>query len=237
VIAKGIYSVYSRAGGPSGTIPWTLEADSENSIRILAKEHLDWRDSWFEGLLNSRGDWKGTSESCRWKIAEGEGIPETHNFEMFFHKQNIYLLRLRDRAYPFLQRQPVAEAPLLHLVNYPIVATTWLRPLTLEPGLRQRLSDFVHIGHRYRGAFLELQVATAEYLGKLDVDRPGGNIPGHHFILSYPGGWVDSTFEYWTDMHFIPVKARINAGEGELEYQLTHYELVEPARVAALLSK
>ena len=235
LVASGTYEVHSPAGGPRGVVPWSLEVDSKGGIRLLGEEHLDRRRGWFEGFLDPTGKWNGTSESSHWTIAEGEGLPEVHHFETFFFRRSIYVLRFRERAYPLLQSQPVGQAPFFHMVNYPIVASTWLRRLSLEPNREQRLLDFSHLGARYRGAVLELQAATAKYLGGLHVKGPNGTVPAHHFILSYPGGWVDSTFEYWTDMQFIPLRMKVNADEGAVEYELVRYDQASEEGMASLL--
>ena len=59
--------------------------------------------------------------------------------------------------------------------------------------------------------------------GPVTVEGPAGPVPGHRFELRYPGGWEDSTFEFWTDEQLVPLRLKMFAGEGELEYRLVSY--------------
>jgi hypothetical protein len=82
-----------------------------------------------------------------------------------------------------------------------------------------------HIANRYRGGGLEVQKAHVSYLGAAEIRGSVGTESGHHFMLRYPGGWEDSTFEFWTDEHFVPLRLKMFAGEGELEYRLVQYDV------------
>ena len=108
-----------------------------------------------------------------------------------------------------------------HLVNYPISAVAWLRKLP-EPGERS-ISEVAHIANRYRGGGMEVQEAKYRSFGPVTVEGPTGPVPGHRFELRYPGGWEDSTFEFWTDEQLVPLRLKMFAGEGELEYRLVSY--------------
>jgi hypothetical protein len=213
-VARGVYEVTAEGAGPRGTVEWSLERMAGDDLRLLASETLDQRTSRFEGLLDPAGNWKASTETARWTSGEGDGPPEIHHLETFFYRERIHVLRFRDRAYPLLQSAPVS-GPLFHPVNYPIAAFFWLRGVPRTPGADHRLAELAHIANRYRGGGLEVQPAKVRYGA------------GHHFLLSYPGGWRDSTVEIWTDDRLIPVRVRQDAGEGVVEYKLVRFELMD----------
>jgi len=214
-VATGAYEVTAGAGGPSGTVEWSLERTPKGGLRLLAAERLNVRASRFEGILDPEGNWKGSVETARWIKGEGDGPPEIHHLETFFYRERVHLLRFRDRAYPLLQSAPVKGPPLFHPINYPAAALFWLKRIPRETGVEHRVAELAHIGNRYRGGGLELQPATVRYLGD------------QHYLLRYPGGWLDSTFEIWTDRRLIPVRVKADAGEGVVEYRLSRYEVVD----------
>ena len=168
ILARGVYRVSSSANGPHGDLPWSLSADSNGRIHVFAEEHLDRRTSRFQAVLDADGHWEHVSESCHWNIAEGAGTEETHYFETFFFRNNVYLFRLRPGAFPFLQKQSADASAEFHSVNYPVVSAIWLQHLSLDPGQVHRFTRLVHIANRYRGACLEVQPATAERLAGTD---------------------------------------------------------------------
>jgi hypothetical protein len=223
-LASGAYEVTSSAGGPHGSVPWSLEQDDAGDYWLFATEELDRRISRFEGRLDSDWKWLGSTETVDWVLAEGQGPPEIHHLETFFYPDKLHLLRFRDRAYPVLQTRSVHSPVPFHLVNYPISALAWLRQVPRESG-EESLPELAHIANRYRGGGMEVQEATVGYLGRLPVEGPSGPVPGHHFELRYPGGWEDSTFEYWTDGRLVPLHLKMFAGEGALEYRLVEYEV------------
>ena len=218
-LASGTYQVSTSEGVPRGTVDWTLERTTAGDLRLVAAENLDARRSRFEGLLDPEGHWKSSVETVHWSAGEGEGPPEIHHLETFFYRERVHLLRFRDRAYPLLQSAPVTQGPpVFHPVNYPIAALFWLKRVPRVPGAEQRIEELAHIGNRYRGGGLEVQPAQVSYLGD------------DHYLLRYPGGWLDSTIEIWTDRRLVPVRMRVDAGEGVLTYRMDRYEVVdEPA--------
>lgn len=231
-LGVGRYEVFSREG-LKGRVSWQIEMQADGGIWILSEESLKHRISRFEGLVDAAGHWRYCSEDSHCTSPEGNGTPETQHFRTFFFRNTLYMLRLRARAYPMLQSHPVQQ-PFFHSVNHPLVALPWLRTLPLDFH-DIRLPHFAHIGHRYRGAFLEVQDAVATNLGRDVVKIGERSVPAQHVFLRYPGGWVDSTFDYWTDERLVPIAAKISAGEGELEYRLTEYE-INAAPSCALLS-
>ena len=80
--------------------------------------------------------------------------------------------------------------------------------------------------NRYRGGGLEVQEAWVRYGGEVGKS-PALAVSGHRFLLRYPGDWVDSTFEFLTDSHFVPLQVKLLAGEGALEYRLREYEILD----------
>ncbi len=236
LLARGVYSVSSPSNGPHGDLPWSLAMDPTGRIHVLAEEHLGRRTSRFQAVLGAEGRWKYVSESCHWNIGEGAGAEETHYFETFFFRNNVYLLRLRPGAFPFLQKQSAIVSSAFHSVNYPVVSTFWLQHLSLSPGQVHHFPRLVHIANRYRGACLEVQPATAERLVGTNGPSFDGATDSGHYKLSYAGGWVNSTFECWTDQHLVPQKAQVVSGEGVVDYELTDYE-VRPNFVEYLMGR
>ena len=221
-IAAGVYRLSSVPGGPTGTVPWSFEVDAEGGLWVFATEELAQRTSRFVGQLDPEWNWLGSTETVDWIEPEGEGTPEIHHLETFFYRDKLHLLRFRDRAYPVLQTRSVQSPVPFHLVNYPISAMAWLRKLPREPGERS-ISEVAHIANRYRGGGMEVQEAKYRSFGPVTVEGPAGPVPGHRFELRYPGGWEDSTFEFWTDEQLVPLRLKMFAGEGELEYRLVSY--------------
>ena len=197
-VATGTYKISSPESGPRGVLPWSLEVDAHGQVYIKAEEHLDRRISRFTGIVGLDGEWKCCSQDCKWTVPEGNGPPENQYFETFFFREHVYMLRFRRGAYPLLQSQPFGT-PCYHLVNYPITAGTWLRKLTLNPNQEQALPGFIHLANRYRGACMEAPMAAASYSREAIERVPRRPSPSHHFLLRYRGGWVNSTFECWTD--------------------------------------
>jgi hypothetical protein len=216
-IARGTYDVTSN-GTPAGSVPWRLVRTPGGEVHVDAHERLNQRTSDFEGVLDGQWRWTGSTETARWRQGEGDGPPEIHHLETFFYRQQVHLLRFRDRAYPLLQTRTVTGPVPFYAVDYPISAMTWLRQVPRVPG-RHQLSQLAHIGNRYRGGGLEVQAATATYLG-----ASGGRAspPGFHYLLKYPGGWDDATSEFWTDAHFVPERVVVTAGD-RIEFKLRDY--------------
>ncbi len=226
-VANGEYEV-TRDGEIEGSVAWSIRKEKNESFRLRASERVAERESELEGHLDASFHWKGATETVHWNVGEGLAPAETHHLETFFYRERVHLLRFRDRAYPMLQSR-AARAPVpFHLVNYPVSAFFWLREVERIVGKEQTLPELAHIGNRYRGSALEVQEAYVTYLGEVEVQAPDGSVKGHHFRLRYPGGWEDSTFEYWTDGYFIPVRVKAQVGEGTLEYRLHRLELPAP---------
>ena len=78
---------------------------------------------------------------------------------------------------------------------------------------------------RYEYGLADHQEAKLRSFGPVTVDGPSGPVPGHRFQLRYPGGWEDSTFEFWTDEGLVPLRLKMFAGEGQLEYRLVEYQV------------
>lgn len=234
-VASGTYKVSSPESGPRGVVTWLLEVDGEGQAYITAEERLDRRISRFAGAVGPDGDWRSCSQECEWTTREGNGPPETQYFETFFHREHVYMLRFRRGAYPLLQCQPAGRSLCYHLVNFPIAAGTWLRKLTSTPGEEQVLPGFVHLANRYRGACLEAPKATAICSHESSDGGHRGILPSHHFLIRYPGGWVNSTFECWTDACLIPLRAKVVAAEGPINYELVDYELNAPQKMPTYL--
>jgi hypothetical protein len=224
-VATGTYDVFGGSGNKRGVVSWAIERDDLENFRLQADEQLEVRTSCFEGQIDDQGKWQGSTETVHWTSGEGHGPPEIHHLEMFFYRERAHLLRFRDRAYPLLQSRVVASTPIFHLVNYPISAVFWLRNIERDTDREQVIEELAHIANRYRGGGLEVQKARVSYLGKYQIEDPVVAGSGHHFMLRYPGGWEDSTFEFWTDEHFVPLRLKMFAGEGELEYRLVQYDV------------
>jgi hypothetical protein len=225
-VASGLYDVSKGDGTRKGTAPWSIHEDDEGKMWLQSEERLDDRQSHFEGRLDDDGKWEAATETVDWLRGEGQGPREIQHRELFFHREWIHLLRFRDRAYPLLQSRAVQSAAPFHLVNYPASAVFWLRRVRRDTREEQSLAELAHIANRYRGGGLEVQEAWVRYGGAVEVEGPTGTVSGHRFMLRYPGGWVDSTFEFWTDTHFVPLRLKLFAGEGALEYKLRQYEIV-----------
>lgn len=229
VVATGRYLVSSSEGGPAGQVSWKLAQDDDGNRWIEASEDLDRRKSRLEGRLDPQGNWLGSSERVDWLVGEGKAAPEIQHLETFFYRDKVHLLRFRDRAYPLLQSRAVTSPVPFYLVNYPFSAALWLRNVELKEGVEQQLPQLLHIANRFRGGGLELQPARVRFLGR--TPRPGGGPEEEslHFELRYPGGWLDSRFEFWTDQERIPLLVKAWAEEGEVEYRLQEYEkLISP---------
>jgi hypothetical protein len=227
-VASGTYDVVSQTAGISGTVPWRIERSAAGDFRFFAEERLAVRTSRFEGWVDDRWRWKGSTETVSWLAGEGTAPPERHHLELFFFRDRLHLLRFRDRAYPLLQsratRAPAAFTP----INYPMAAMTWLRELPQVTGKEQSIADFGHIANRYRGGGLEVQPAKVTYLGRADEALPSSGQTGHHILVRYPGGWEDSRLEFWTDDRFVPQRVTVTAGEGEIQYRLRDYRVASP---------
>ena len=223
-VASGTYRLSSKPGGPAGTVPWSIEVDQDGGVWIFASEKLDRRTSRFEGRLDPEWNWLRSTETVGWVQAEGEGVPEIHHLETFFYRDKLHLLRFRDRAYPVLQTRSVRSPVPLHLANYPVAALAWLGRIPREPGVRS-MPEVAHIANRYRGGGMEVQEGSVRSFGPVTVVGPAGSVPGYRFELRYPGGWEDSTFEFLTDERLVPLRLKMSAGEGELEYVLEEYRV------------
>lgn len=240
-VANGTYKVLSSGAGPTGELSWQIGVDTEGKSYVIAEERLDRRVSRFRCILGPEGDWKSSSQECDWIIPEGRGLHETHYFETFFHREQVYLLRTRPNAYPLLQSQPISGPPCYHLVNLPIAWMAWLQRISVESGGEQPLSDFIHVANRYRGACMESpKGATVTYargsVGFKETD-PSTADARHHFLLRYPGGWLNSTLECWTDDRLIPLKAIVSAAEGPVTYELAECHVRAAARMPHLLAQ
>lgn len=238
-VANGTYKVFSSGAGPTGELSWQIGVDAEGKTYVTAEERLDRRVSRFRCVLGAEGEWKSSSHECDWIVPEGAGLHETHYFETFFHREQVYLLRVRPNAYPLLQSQPISRPPSYHLVNVPIASLAWLRRIPAGPAGEQPLTDFIHLANRYRGACMESpRGATVSYSrDSVDFQKAGGGTVrlDHHFWLSYPGGWLNSTFECWTDDHLIPWKAVVQAAEGPITYEMAECNLSLTDRLPQLL--
>jgi hypothetical protein len=237
VVADGAYRVTSAPNQPSGTVTWSIAKDAaqeaDGGLRLVAQEHLDVRESRFDGVMDGAWRWRRTVETAHWLAGEGDAGPEIHHLETFFYGDWIYLLRFRDRAYPLLQgRAGRAPAPF-YAGDYPISAMVWLRHVPLVVGQVTRLTDLAHISNRYRGGGLEVQNATVTYLGRATSPSPSGSQPAHHFVLRYPGGWGDATSDFLTDARFVPLSAHVITGEGAVEFRLTDYRVFDGAALRA----
>jgi hypothetical protein len=237
-VARGTYRVSSPAPGPAGSLTWRIDRDAAGQIHLSGEERLNLRASRFTAILGPEGGWKSCSQECDWIVPEGQGSRETHYFETFFHREQLYLLRMRPNAYPLLQGQPTSGAHFFHLVNFPIASATWLGRLLKSSGNEQPLEGFIHLANRYRGACLEAPPrATANY----SFDPMGRSLQGvraaHHFALRYPGGWNNSRFECWTDNRLIPQKAVVEAAEGQIDYELVEYDLKLAERMPSFFAE
>lgn len=223
-IAAGTYDVTSASGRLSGSVPWTLTRASDGDIHLVARESLNQRTSRFDGVLDKDWHWKGSTETVRWQQGEGAAPPEVHHLETFFYREQAHLLRFRDRAYPLLQTRAARAPVAFYDLDYPVSAMIWLRQVPRLTGAEQRLPPLAHIGNRYRGGGLEIQDAAITYLGATPVDGAPEE-SGHHFVLRYPGGWDDTTSEFWTDGRFVPHRVTIVAGE-RIDFRLRDYRML-----------
>jgi hypothetical protein len=226
-VASGTYVVMRADGTRKGTVPWSIQKDDQGKMWLNAEERLDERQSRLEGRLDGEWRWETATETIDWIQGEGQGPREIQHRELFFYREWIHLLRFRDRAYPLLQSRSVQSATPFHWVNYPASAVFWLRHVRRDTREEQALSGLAHVANRYRGGGLEVQKAWVRYGGEVEIESPALTVSGHRFLLRYPGGWVDSTFEFLTDSHFVPLQIKLFAGEGALEYHLREYEILD----------
>ena len=215
-----MYDVTSEGAALTGSVPWVLLRSGDGEIHLTARESLNQRASDFDGVLDSQWRWKGSTETVRWMQGEGSAPPEIHHLEMFFYRAQVHLLRFRDRAYPLLQTRAAAAPVPFYNLDYPITAMVWLRQVPRVAGQSHRLPQLAHIGNRFRGGGLEIQPAAVTYVAPAAGD---GEPAGHHFVLRYPGGWDDTTSEFWTDSRFVPRRVVVTAG-ARIEFRLRDYK-------------
>jgi hypothetical protein len=223
-VAHGRYEVsFMKDGAAAGTLDWTIARTADGEMLLSADERFAERTSHFRGVLDRSHHWVGSSHTVNWH-SPPQGIPEVQHFETFFFRGRFHLLRFRDRAYPYLQSRAIQDTPPFHLIHYPVAAVFWLPALRRDTGTPQAIEPLAIIGNFYWGASAEIQPAEATYLGRQQVNLPGGAARGHRFRLTHRGGWHDSELFYQTDDRFVPVQVDVS---GFLRYRLVSYTLLD----------
>ena len=223
-VASGAYEVSSMGEG-LGEIRWSIgrEAGRDGDLILTASSTVPARTA-LEGRLSDALEWKSSTETSVFGQGEGGGLFEIHHLDTFFLRDRMYLVRSRDRAHPLLQTTDVAAPAAFHVVDYPVTAAFWLANVDRAVMGEQELR-LTHITNRYRGSVLKAQTAHASYLGIEELEGPLGSGPAHRYSVRYPGGWDDSTFDYWTDEWLVPLKVVMKVGANPVEFRLTEYEV------------
>ena len=153
-------------------------------------------------------------------VRSAKGDPGGTLIATFFHRENAYLMRITDGAFPYLQQIEVDRPRAYQPLCVPVAAALWLRGEAHDAGEERT---------RALATFFRSPVGALYRRDALLVYEPlEGKEERHHFTLSYPAGWLTMKLEFKTDNRFFPRYASLTTRNGLVHYRLAALEVNDP---------
>jgi hypothetical protein len=215
-VASGRYDITNDDGNQLGSVAWRFRRQDDGELLLESEGGDDRHVSTFVAELTEDGQFRRVIEWVR----PANGDPGGTLFATFFHRNNAYLMRMTDGAFPYLQQIEMERSPAYHPLCLPVAAALWLRHEAHDPD-KERICELLTFDRSPTGSLFRRDAA-------LVYEQVEGDAERHQFVLSYPAGWFMRKLEFKTDHLFIPGHASLTTRNGIAHYSLEALEINDP---------